>query len=490
MFKYPTFIVLVACIAAVPGPTTHPSAEFNVRDYGAVGDGTTLDSPAINEAIEAAAAAGGGIVRLPAGDYLSASIRLKSNITLQLDHGATIIAATASEGQYDAAEDNPEAGKYEDAGHRHWHNSLIWGEHLRNIAIVGDGMIWGKGLSRGKLTDGGGDKAIALKLCDGFAMRGVTIKHGGHFGILATGVDDIDLENLTIDTDRDGMDIDCCHNVRVAGCKVNSPFDDGICLKSSYGLGYNRDCENVVVTDCQVSGFDEGTLIDGSMQRKHKKYDDGATGRIKLGTESNGGFRHVLISNCVFVYSRGLALETVDGGVLEDVTATNLTMRDILNSPIFLRLGDRLSGPPGTTVGALRHVVISHVVCDNADSRYGSIISGIPGHDIEDVKLSDIQINCRGGGTRQQATTQPAERERGKYPEPLRWHVMPDSAMYIRHVKGIELENVTFSFEKPDYRPPFVLEDVEGASFDRVSVPSVEGVAEFVERGTSGVHGD
>ncbi|HUB25263.1 MAG TPA: glycosyl hydrolase family 28-related protein [Tepidisphaeraceae bacterium] len=490
MTNYLGLMVLLFCAAAMAAPTTKPSAEFNVRDFGAVGDGTTLDSPAINQAIEAAVAAGGGIVRVPAGDYLSASIRLKSNVTLQLDRGATIIAATAAQGTYDAPEDNPDAGKYEDAGHRHWHNSLIWGEHLTNVAIVGEGTVWGKGLSRGKLTTGGGDKAIALKLCDGFVMRGITIKHGGHFGLLATGVDDMELDDLTIDTDRDGMDIDCCHNVHVAGCRVNSPFDDGICLKSSYGLGYNRDCENVVVTDCQVSGYDEGTLIDGTMQRKHKKYDDGATGRIKLGTESNGGFKHVLITNCVFTYSRGLALETVDGGVLEDVTATNLAMHDILNSPIFIRLADRLSGPPGTTVGAIRHVVISHVVCDNADSRYGCIISGIPGYDIEDVKLSDIHIECRGGGTRWQATTQPAEREKGRYPEPLRWHIMPDSAMFIRHVKGIELDNVTFTFEKPDYRPPFVLDDVEGATFNHVTVPHVDDVPEFVEKNVTDVQGD
>jgi polygalacturonase len=482
--------ICLVLICLLISATTEPSREFNVRDFGAAGDGTTLDSPAINKAINAAVAAGGGIVRVPAGDYLSASIRLKSNITLQLDKGATIIAATGKEGTYDAPEDNPEAGKYEDAGHRHWHNSLIWGEHLTNVAIVGDGMIYGKGLSRGKLTVGAGDKAIALKWCDGFKMDGVIIKHGGHFGILATGVDDMDLENLTIDTDRDGMDIDCCHNVRVAGCKVNSPYDDGICLKSSYGLGVNRACDNVVVTDCQVSGYDEGTLLDGSKQRKVKKYDDGATGRIKLGTESNGGFKHVLITNCTFTYSRGLALETVDGGVLEDVTATNLTMHDILNSPIFIRLGDRLSAPPGTPVGAIRNVSISHVVCDNADSRYGTIIAGIPGHCIEDVKLSDIHITCKGGGTRAQATTQPAEREKKSYPEPLRWHVMPDSAVFIRHAKGIELEDVTFTFEKPDFRPPFVIEDASDVTFKDVTAPHVDDVEEFVEKDVAGFHGD
>ena len=472
--------------------TTPAWADFNVRDYGARGDGKTIDSPAINKAIEEAAAAGGGTVIVPAGDYLCGSIRLKSNITLEIDKGATIIAAPGAPGLYDAAEDNPEAGKYEDFGHKHWHDSLIWGDHIQNVTIKGEGKIWGKGLSRStykKGTTPGGNKAIALKLCQHVNIEGITLQHGGWFGILATGTDDLHIDGIKEDTDRDGMDIDCCHDVTVTHCWVNSPFDDGICLKSSYGLGENRACENITITDDTVSGFDEGTLIDGTKQRKVTHYDDKTpTGRIKFGTESNGGLKHVTISDCTFIYCRGLAIETVDGGIVEDVTATHLTMHDVQNSPIFLRLGSRLRGPEdSTSIGVMKNVTISDVTCDNADSRFGCIIAGVQGHDIENVKLSDIKIQCRGGGTPEQANIVPPDHERDFYPEPYRWKVMPESGMYLRYVKGIELDNVSITYAKPDYRPTFDLQNVSNATFDKVTADRPKGVPAFVFKQVDGI---
>ena len=246
-----------------------------VTRYGAKGDGKGLDTPAINAAIDAAASAGGGIVFFPAGSYLCYSIRLKSNVTVQLTTGATIVAAPGPEpgeqGKYDLAESNAPWENYQDFGHNHWHNSLIWGEGLENVAIIGRGLIWGKGLSRGWDTGpkaeqpGAGNKAIALKHCRNVLLRDFGILHGGHFGILATGVDNFTIDNLTIDTNRDGMDIDCCRNVHVSNCTVNSPWDDGICLKSSYALGYARATEMVTIANCTVTGdFEEGTVLDGT----------------------------------------------------------------------------------------------------------------------------------------------------------------------------------------------------------------------------------
>src|SRR4029079_13291730 len=169
--------------------------------------------------------------------------------------------------------------------------------------------------------------------------------------------------------------------------------------------------ENITITNCQVSGWALGSFLDGTykerMDREGRPPGPG-TGRIKLGTESNGGFKNITISNCVFAYCRGLALETVDGALLEDVSITNITMRDIGNSPIFMRLGARLRGPEGTRVGTLQRVSISNLTCYNADPRYSCIISGVPDHDIEDVRLSNIRIYARGGGTKEQATSQPA----------------------------------------------------------------------------------
>jgi polygalacturonase len=487
---------------------------YDVRTFGARGNGKTLDTPAINKAIDKAATAGGGTIHFPAGNYLSVSIHLKSNIALYLDHGATIIAAEPSrEVKYDLPEPN-QWDKYQDFGHSHWHNSLIWGESLENVSILGPGRIWGRGLVRSgsqsrtkeqndasrdvqvnksaapfgypnprdTVEPGWANKSISLKLCRNVLIRDISILHGGHFAILATGVDNLTIDNLKIDTNRDGIDIDACRNVRISNCTVNSPFDDAICPKSSFALGFARATENVTITNCQVSGYDEGTLLDGTFKRDYKTHSvSGPTGRIKFGTESNGGFKNITISNCVFDYSRGLALETVDGGLLEDITITNITMRDITNAPFFLRLGSRLRGPAGGVVGALRRVVISNVVVYNASPKYGSIISGIPGHEIEDLKLNNIRIYYEGGGTKEQAALEPPEKE-NDYPEPAMFGEIPSYGFFVRHVKGLEMSDIAVSYLKQDARPAFWLLDVKGADFRNIKAAHAPEAPSFLLR--------
>ena len=452
----------------------NPLNGFNVRDFGARGDSTALDGDAINRAIAAAAKAGGGTVYFPAGTYRSYSIRLKSHIALYLDQGAILLAAApVGTTGYDAPE--PAANDtYQDFGHSHWHNSLIWGENLVDISILGPGTIYGQGLTReGPHQAPVGNKAIALKRCRNVTLKDFTVRQGGHFALLATGVDNLTIDNLKLDTNRDGLDIDACQNVRVSNCTINSPWDDGICLKSSFALGYARPTENVTITNCQVSGFDRGTLLDGTYQRREAALvpdHEGPTGRIKFGTESNGGFRNIAISNCVFTYCRGLALETVDGGLLEDVTISNITMRDVTNSPIFLRLGRRLRGPAGTAPGKLRRISISNVTVYNADARFATLISGVPGHPIEDVRLSNIRIWYKPLDAASAAGIQPdlPEDETG-YPEPQKLGVGPAYGFYIRHAKNIELSDVSLHLLGAETRPALLLIDVQGATLRHVS---------------------
>jgi polygalacturonase len=491
-----------------------PGSFFDVRKFGAKGDGRKLDTPSINATIDAASSAGGGTVFFPAGNYLSVSIHLKSNVALYLDHGATIIAAEVGPGiAYDSPEPN-QWDAYQDFGHSHWRNSLIWGENLENISILGPGRIWGKGLvrsgnqsrtkeqndllakaapdpktgpfgypnARDAVEPGGGNKSISLKLCRNVIIRDISILHGGHFAILATGVDNLTIDNIKVDTNRDGIDVDACKNVRISNCSINSPFDDAICPKSSFALGYARVTENVTITNCQVSGYDEGTFLEGTYKREFRNPNGtfSPTGRIKLGTESNGGFKNITISNCVFDYSRGLALEAVDGALLEDVTINNITMRDISNSPIFVRLGNRARGPKDkTTFGALRRVIISNVIVYNADSRYASIISGIPGHPIEDISLNNIRIYSQGGGTREQAALDPPEKE-DAYPEPTMFGELPAHGFFIRHVKNLQMNDVHLNYLKDDVRPAVVMFDVRGADFYRLRAQHGEGVPTFV----------
>ncbi len=520
---------------------------FDVRAFGATGDGNTVDSPAINNAIEAAAAAGGGTVVFPAGNYISFSIRLKSKVGLYLAEGSAIIAADSPKpgettgymgGTYDAAEPKTAWDAYQDYGHNHWHNSLMWGEGISDISIAGPGLIWGRGLSfgsgparppagaggstasasgrpagtampSGTVAAGGsagatarpprgnypmfqaeqpgvGNKAIGLKNCRNVILRDFSILKGGHFGLLLTGVDNLTIDNLKIDTDRDGMDIDCCKNVRVSNCTVNSPWDDGICPKSSFALGYNRATENVTISNCFVSGcYRLGTVLDGTWKKFTMEADRkvGGTGRIKCGTESNGGFKNITISNCVFEGCQGLALETVDGALLEDISVTNITMRDIISCPIYLRLGARLRGPKGTgdqstVVGTLKRVLLSNIVCHNTVSRYGSNITGIPGFPVEDLKISDVYVECVGGGTPEQAKIVVPEKENA-YPEPGMLGPLPAYGFYLRHVNRLEMSHVEVAPAAPDARPVIYTDDVHRADFFAITAPSTPSAFSF-----------
>jgi len=588
---------------STPALSTGPTV-YNVRAYGATGDGKTIDSDAVNKAIDAAEANGGGTVYFPAGYYLCFSIHLKTNITLYLDQGSWIVAAEtppevvalqprggrgfgggggggagggaggavgaagtggggrgASPPRIRGAEDNtaapavattisandfqapiqdqalqdflskvppgthmydlaeksiwyglpawrpvaqngvpatgnppppgtPMTAQYQDFGHCFWHNSLIWGDGITNVSIIGPGIIFGRGLSRGDgpTNLGGGNKSISLVNCRNVTLKDFTIQHGGWFGLLATGVDNFTINNIKVDTNRDGFDIDCCQNVRISDCTINSPNDDGLVLKSSYALGYSRPTQNVTITNCQVSGFLEGTLLDGTYKANTARGDGGGsgTGRIKFGTESNGGFRNITISNCVFTHCRGLALESVDGAIIEDVTINNITMQDIVNSPIYIRLGRRLRGPADSTVvGAIRRVTISNVVVSNAVNNSSIIIAGTPDHPVEDVQLSDIRINYVGGGAKEWSQYDPPEDELqgGRvtyYPEPSNLGIMPAYGMFARHVNGLNLRNVNVSYAKQDFRPAVVLDDVQSIAFDHFNAQHESDVPEFM----------
>ncbi len=479
--------------AGAPANASGKPLFYDVRSFGATGDGKTIDSPAINAAIEAAAAAGGGTVVFPAGVYVCFSIRLKSFVALFLQQGATVLAADSPlpgqttgymGGSYDAAEPNTAWDSYQDYGHNHWRNSLIWGEDIHDFGIFGPGLIWGKGLSHGggkgargnyqvfiAEQAGVGNKTIALKNCYNVIFSDFSLLKGGHFGFLLTGVDNLTIDNLKIDTDRDGIDIDCCRNVRVSNCSVNSPWDDGICPKSSYALGYARTTENVTIANCFVTGgYQLGSVLDGTWKRHT---DPGlhrfSTGRIKCGTESNGGFKNIAISNCVFESCRGLALETVDGAICEDIVFTGIAMRDLRQSPLFLRLGARLRGPSGTKVGTLKRIVVSNITSYGADPLCTNI-SGMPGYMIEDLKISDVYFHQRGGADDEIAKRRPPELENA-YPEPTMFGNLPATGLFVRHVRNLEVSNLEVMTESADARPAFWLMDVDGADFFRVKVP-------------------
>lgn len=472
---------------------------YNVLDYGAKGDGKTNNTKAINAAIIDASKYGGGTIYFPAGDYLSYTIRLQSNITLHLDNGAVLIGDKEQNGiGYDLPDKAKWYSKFQDFGHSYWKNSLIYGDSLHDIAITGMGMIWGKGLYTHDKPDniGSGNKAIALKNCFNLTIKDISILHGGHFCILATGVDNLTIDNVRADADRDGFDIDACKNVRISNCIINSPTDDGICLKSSFALGYARATENVTITNCQVYGYDHGTLMDGTFKKEFIDEKPGVnhsiTGRLKLGTESNGGFKNITISNCIFERSRGIAIETADGGVIEDVLFDNITMRDITDTPFFIRLNARMRGPKGVPVGVCRRITISNLNVYDVGGRPKSpklgagMVMGIPGHYIEDLSLSNIRIYYRGGASKD-AIAKEVPQNIDIYPDAYRWHSMPAYGIYFRYVKGLSVNNMVLRYMNKDERPAFILDDVHDARFFNVDAQKGEGAPQFILKNVSNI---
>ena len=452
------FIVLTILLLAVTGCSP---GIYNVTDYGATGNGSTSDTAAINAAIAAADSAGGGTVYFPTGTYKSGSIIMKDNITLDISANATLLATDAAE--YSIVDKNPyeDHGGYQDWGHSHWESSLIWGIGLNNVAITGTGLINGDAMEAGEPSTGYGDRTISFKKCTGIAIKDIRIYRAGHFGIITSGCNDIDINNVTIDTNRDGMNIDCCKNVNIVNCTVNAPKDDAICMKSSLCLGYKRPTENVNISKCTVMGHEVGYLMNppGS--------DDGYNcGSIKFGTESNGGFKNITITDCNFELSRGFMLATVDGGDIENITIDNIQMKDIVDPPIFLKIGNRARGPGNPPPGKYRNVNISNVRCTSSLTKMSCIISGLPGHYIEDVNLTNINISYAGGGTAEDANIFLPEKETGYPYGGMLGGVTPSYAFYVRHAKGVQFQDCDFTFKNNDERPEFVLVDVNGFEID------------------------
>jgi len=499
-------------LSAAPVRATGSLTGFhNVRDYGAKGDGKAIDSVAFNRAIEAATAQGGGTVVVPPGRYLCFSVRLKSHITIVLMPGSVIEAADPD--KHDGKYDLPE-GVFEeqlvDYGLAHFHNSLFYGDGVNDIAIIGHGLIHGLGLDRegppprwhglegwksprelGLSADaarraiplemqyeGRGNKAIGLTKCRNVLLKDFSILQGGHFACYVLGCTNVRIDGLTVDTDRDGIDLDCCRDARVTNCLVNAPKDDAIVLKSSYALQRPVFCEDIHVVNCKTSGYLLGTVLDGTYQKSpYMAPDDvGVLGRIKLGTDSVAGFRNVLIADCVCENSRGLQLGAIDGGVLEDVTFRDINLVNPVNHPIFVRLSARNRAPKGAGVAKVRRVRFSDIQVSGARMEYPSGVVGIVDGIIEDVSFRGVHVTAAGGGTAADAAWQVPERRNSSL-EPSFMRTLPAHGLYARHVRNLSVTDCSFDVEKADARPAIALENVNGAVIDGLSSPKPRATA-------------
>lgn len=624
---------------------------FDITAYGAVSGGPALaNQAAINAAIEAARVAGGGTVLFPEGDFATYTIRLRSHVGLHLASPRTVIRAAIAGvgpgrdgGYYDAPEPNLYVG-LQDHGHSHFANSLIYGAGVSDVMISGPGLIAGSRLdANGQTVDvltgddppevatrtaagqpTSGNKAIAIKGGTDIVFRDFSIENGGHFAILGTGIVGWTLDGLIVDTNRDALDVDASRNVTIRNSTFNSLTDDAIVLKSSFGFGRFLPTQNVLIENCTVSGYDAGSVI-ARVFSTHKIVAtdrDGPTARIKLGTESTGGFDTVTIRHVTFDRSRGFALESVDGAMLTDISLSDATMKNVSSSPIFLRLGDRgripvtgiaaldavragndvrldepgwvlpndtatygsfppvrfvpsyskktpaLVGEPGSAFGIVdpsaptrlnphspapsdpgsanavggavarvRNISIERVTVEDADPRYPILIAGLVDNPIENVRISDISVEYRGGIQMEHAIEQrqldqtldytgyqaaPASQSLPwlvnrffskaesllprigwspsanggaggwepdpynvpemprEYPEPSNFGVLPAYGLYARHVRGLTISNVRFRTLVADERAPVVLDDVADARFEAFDASAKAGVPTIV----------
>jgi polygalacturonase len=429
---------------------------FNIKSYGAIGNGVAMETEAIQKTIDACHAAGGGIVWVPAGDFQIGTIWLRSNITLSLDYGASLL------GSQKIADYKTEGLSIPREGGPH---CLIYAENASNIVIEGLGVIDGRGTpeyfprirSRGKETSKR-PRLIRMVNCNQLTFSGVIYKRPAFWGLHLIDCRNIHFNAVTIrfrnnGYNNDGLDLDGCENVLIENCDIDSG-DDAICLKST-----KNPCRNIVVRGCRVTSN---------------------TAPLKFGTSSRGGFIDVKVTNCYFYNSPmgAIKLQLVDGGRLENVDISRIVMEDVGN-PIFIRLGNRGRTytnqtrqkqdanvqPEGARVGTLKNVRIRNLVAEvtgEDKSRSGPImITGIPGHYVEDVVLENIKISYPGGGTIEDAERVVPE-DIARYPEQFFFGVLPSWGAYIRHARNIEFKNVHMQTRASDKRKKIVLDDVEG----------------------------
>jgi polygalacturonase len=407
---------------------------FSVRDFGATGNGGKLDTKAIQAAIDACSEAGGGRVWFSPGRYLCGTVFLKSGVTLHLEAGAVLLGST---NLADFPSTIPAFRSYTD---NYTETSLIYAEKAENIGISGRGKIDGQGKAyKGPYKVR--PYMIRIIECRNVLVEDVAIVDSPMWVQHYLGCEDVVLRGLRVhslvNANNDGIDIDCCRRVRISDCDINSG-DDAIVLKSTAGVA----CTDVVVTNCVVRSACNG---------------------LKLGTESNGGFENILFSNCTIYDTRlaGIAVEMVDGGVLDRVQFHNIAMNGA-GAPIFVRLGNRArpykEGMEKPGMGQMRNVQISNVQAIRC-GPVGCSITGLPGHMVENVTLSDVRLHFAGGGTAAEAA-RAIEELPDRYPEFQMFGKLPAYGFFCRHARNLVLSRVETRFDKPDARPALVCEDV------------------------------
>ncbi len=462
--KYGLQLLVVGILLATPLDVI--SGDHLVTDYGAKGDGVTLNTRSIQKAIDACALEGGGRVVFGPGSFLSGTIVMKDHVELHVSKEALLLGST-NPGDY------PEmVTAYRFYGDDWVKQSLIFGANLEDIAISGEGVIDGQGEAFQATTKLKPDRyrnrpfLIRFTECSGVEVRDVSLQNSAMWMQHYLACDNVLIENIKVynhcNKNNDMIDIDGCRDVVIRGC-VGDTDDDALTLKSTSP----RACENVAISNCILSSH---------------------CNAIKLGTESTGGFRNITITDCVVKPSSkedviyglpkgisGISLEVVDGGIMDGVFISNVVI-DGPEVPLFIRLGNRarphMDGIEIPGVGELKNIRIEDLVVTNGGAT-GCSITGIPGYPVRNITLSNIAMELLGGEGAQDPRSEVPELE-DLYPEATMFGVLPSSLLYLRHVDQIDLSEIFVALQQPDKRVPVIAEDLKGASYEEIYVDGLE----------------
>jgi polygalacturonase len=459
----------VCCVCSAPR-----LGALDVRDFGAKGDGVTRDTKAIQAAIDKASSAGGTVVVSP-GKYVSGTIHLRSNLTLRIEQGATLVFSPDDEDfdpyeqlpyKMSGAREKKEAQvsfvnhlpaerrrlsvppAYDDTETTYFHYSLLSGDGVHNVAIEGTGTIDGNRPRRG------GPKPIGIRNSEWVSVRGITIRNAPNYNISFLATDHIEVEGVKLlNGYADGVDTDGCRYIRVTNSYIDA-WDDAVCPKASMALGMRRATEHMVVANCVLRT---------------------SCNNFKFGTESAGDLKDVTVSNCVMLRRDagrrplgGIAIESVDGSNIDGLVFSNISMEDVI-APIFIRLGDRGRGMEKPAPGSIRNISIQNVVARGAS--LASSITGIERGHVVNVSLDGINLTSMGGVAARDSSVPEVP---GKYPEADMFGELPAMALYSRHVDGLTLRNIKIHAAEPDGRPAIIMDDVtrlEISGFDSTYAP-------------------
>lgn len=448
---------------SVPAWTDMPGQQTVLLQEGVKADGKTLCTDALQRTIDQLSASGGGTLVFPAGTYLTGTLRLKDHITLHLEPGAVLLGSPE-------LKDYPETDvPFPTMNNLFYRHALLYAEGAVNIGITGSGIIDGQGDARGfkrrssKAPERYMNRPSILRFvnCTGVRMRDVQLKDAGFWVTHFLACDDVVLDGITIESrtanyNNDGIDIDCCSNVRVSNCHIDSQ-DDAICLKSTG----QRVCRNVVITNCVISSNCSG---------------------IRFGCEAFGGFEDIVISNITMnnIGASAIQLQTFDGGILNRVSLSGITMHNV-NQAIFINVGHEMY-PIGVaeadlpfkhpeTIGKVRNIILRDIQADGvgrcarrevggkervAENKYACIISGMPESRLENITLEAIRLRCVGKGTAEDAASDLADVPNGFNSNSM--GMTPAYGIYCRNVDNLRLRDLDVSYEHDDLRPALMLE--------------------------------